>query len=101
MIDRKEFVMCNCCNKLRKRFNNYEMCQDCYRKLLKEYSFYDYKVPKENLSGNTLRICEMLIEEGVERKEIHKILNLNKVYVNIVINKNTKRVNVDGKERPF
>lgn len=96
------YVLCPCCNKVKARFTKgVDYCQVCYRKKLEEYAFYDYRVPKTKLSGTALRICEMLIEEGIERKEIHKILGLNKIYVQQVITRNAKRVNSEGKERPF
>ena len=101
-MNKEEMVLCENCRKLRIKYvqgNNY--CQNCYRDLLDEYSYYDYKTPKEKLRGNSKRICELLIEDGVNRLEIHKMLNLNKVYVRQVINKHTNRVNAKGEKRPF
>ena len=101
-MKKDEMIVCEVCGRLRKRFvNNVKYCQVCYRNKCEEYSFYDYKVPKERLSGSALKICEMLIEEGINRKRIHEILGLNKVYVQQIINKYTKRVNAKGEEKPF
>ena len=89
-MKKDEMIVCEVCGRLRKRFvNNVNYCQVCYRNKCEEYSFYDYKVPKERLSGSALKICEMLIE------------GLNKVYVQQIINKYTKRVNAKGEEKPF
>ena len=102
MKDERELILCENCRTLKVQFiKTYNFCQICYRNLLEEYSFYDYKDKNKRLRGNAKRICEMLIEEGVDRLEIHKILKLNRVYVQQVINKYTNRVNKDGKVRPF
>lgn len=94
--------LCPRCKVLRVPYlSSLDYCQVCYRKTLDEYSLYDYKIDKKRIKGTALRICEMLIEEGIDRKEIHKILNLNKVYVQQIINKYTIRVNTDGEKRPF
>ena len=98
----RKLILCEKCRTLKVQFvKTYNLCQTCYRELLDEYSFYDYKDRNIILRGNAKKICEMLIEQGINRQEIHKILGLNKVYVQQVINKHTKRVNKDGKLRPF
>ena len=98
----KGYVFCPKCREIKTRFlSKLDYCQTCYRKLLDEYSYYDYKEDKKRLTGNAKKICELLIEEGYNRQEIHKMLDLNKVYVNQIINKYTIRVDVQGKKRPF
>lgn len=95
-------MVCIKCGKIKSKYkgaNGY--CQKCYRGMLEEYSYYDYAVPKEKLRGTVLKVCEMLIEEGVERQEIHSVMKLHKVYVNQIINKYTVRVNSEGERRPF
>lgn len=95
-------VVCPKCGKLRHKFiKKVDYCQVCYREILDEYSLYDYKTPKEKLRGNSLKICELLIEKGVERQEIHKLLGLNPIYVQQIVKKHTNRVNTDNKKRPF
>lgn len=98
----KNKIVCKRCRKIKSKFrgsNGY--CQACYREMLEEYSYYDYAVEKNRIRGTALRICEMLIEEGVERQEIHKILGLNKCYVRQIVSKYAVRVNVEGERRPF
>lgn len=98
----KEKILCKRCRKLKDRYEGAgEYCQKCYREMLEEYSYYDYRVDKERIHGTSLRVCEMLIEEGIAKEEIHKILGLNKVYVRQIINKYAVRVNAEGKVRPF
>ncbi len=97
-----EMFLCPRCGKVRAKHNNKSgYCQCCYREMLDAYSFYDYKDNKKKLKGNTKKICELLIEEGKDRTEIHKILGLNKSYVQQVIKKNTIKVDRDGHKRPF
>ena len=100
--DNGNMIVCAKCGKLRaKCLGSDKYCQVCYRKLLEEYSFYDYKTPKEKLKGNSLKVCELFIEKGLTRAEIHKKLGLHEVYVQQIIKKHTKRVNSKGEERPF
>ena len=95
-------ILCKCCGKIKAQFTKgVGYCQHCYRDALEEYSFYDYKFDKKKMNETGRKICEMLIEQGIDRKEIHKILGLNSVYVQQIIKKYTKRVNSEGKERPF
>lgn len=99
---KENMILCDKCRKLRIQFiKGQNLCQICYRGYLEEYSFYDYKVDKSKLKGTKLRVCELLIEEGVDRGLIHKKLGLNKVYVQQIISRYTKRVNENGEERPF
>lgn len=95
-------ILCKRCNKIKNKYagaNGY--CQACYRELLEEYSYYDYGIEKKRIHGTALKVCEMLIEEGVDRLEIHSKLKLNKCYVRQIINKYTVRVNAEGERRPF
>lgn len=95
-------IVCEHCNQVKTQyFSKYMFCQTCYRKLLEEYSFYDYKIPKEKLNETSRKICKLLIEDGVPRGQIYKKVKLNKTYVQQIIKKYTIRVNQDGKERPF
>jgi ribosomal protein L37E len=95
-------ILCRKCGKLKSKYNGAkEYCQSCYRELLEEYSYYDYAVDKNRIHGTALRVCEMLIEEGIDRLEIHEILGLHKCYVRQIINKYTVRVNREGERRPF
>lgn len=99
---KSEFVFCPRCREFKKRYvDNVDFCQVCYRKILDEYSYYDYAVDKRRLSGNAKKICELLIDEGYNRKEIHKILGLNQAYVSQIINKYAVRVNAKGEKKPF
>lgn len=101
MSNEKEMILCKKCNKLRMNYKGSNgLCQICYREVLEEYSYFDYKTPKEKLSGNSLKICELLIEQGLDVNAIYKELGLNKVYVRQVINKHTNRVNANGHIRP-
>lgn len=98
----KNYVVCPKCLETRKRFlNNLDYCQVCYRKLLEEYSYYDYKTEKKRLKGNSLKICQMLIEEGKTIDEIQEELGLNRSYILQVVAKHTYRVNRNGNVRPF
>ena len=98
----EKLVFCPKCLQYRVKYiKNIDYCQCCYRKVLDEYSLYDYKVEKSKLNDTNKKICEMLIEEGIEKKEIHKILGLNKDYVQQIINRYTIRVNTEGEKRPF
>lgn len=95
-------IVCNRCRKLRSRYlDSINYCQICYREMLDEYSLYDYKIEKSRIQGTALRICEMLIEEGIEREKIHEILGLHRVYVQQIIKRYTVRVNSAGEKRPF
>lgn len=95
-------IRCKRCGKKRKQFLNIEeYCQVCYRELLEEYSYYDYGVEKSRLRGNSLKICEKVIEEGKSSKEIAREIGLNEIYVRQVIHKNLVRVNSKGERRPF
>lgn len=95
-------IVCEHCNQVKTQyFSKYMFCQTCYRKLLEEYSFYDYKISKEKLNETSRKICKLLIEDGVPRGQIYKKVKLNKTYVQQIIKKYTIRVNQDGKERPF
>ena len=101
-MDECQMSVCPRCGKLRaKHKNKLGYCQVCYREMLEEYSYYDYKENKDKLKGNAKKICELLIEEGKDRSEIHKILGLNKTYVQQVIKKHTIKVNSEGYKRPF
>ena len=98
----QKLILCENCRKLRTQYiKAYQFCQTCYRELLDEYSYFDYKTPKEKLRGNAKQICELLIEQGANKLEIYKMLNLNKVYVQQIINKHTNRVDKNGNIRPF
>lgn len=98
----KRQIICLRCKKRRQAFlDKLDYCQICYRELLDEYSLYDYKIEKKKIKGTALKICEMLIEEGIEREKIHEILGLHRVYVQQIIKRYTKRVNSQGEERPF
>lgn len=94
-------VQCVRCKKMKYSYSAKNYCQKCYREMLEEYSYYDYGVDKTRINGTALKVCEMLIEEGVDRKEIHKILGIHKVYVNQILNKYVIRVNAYGEKRPF
>lgn len=98
-----KYKICPRCRQFREPYiKSNDYCQRCYREILDEYSLYDYKVEKEKIKNETVRkILRLLIEEGVERQEIYKILGLNKVYVGQIINKYTIRVNTNGEKRPF
>lgn len=98
---KEERVMCERCRKLKYAYGIKRYCQKCYREMLEEYSYYDYGIEKNRIGGTALRVCEMLIEEGIDRKEIHKRIGLHRVYVNQIINKYTVRVNSNGERRPF
>lgn len=101
-IDYNEKVVCRKCGKLKNLYaGGHGFCQKCYRELLDEYSYYDYGRDKNRIRGTELKVCEMLIEQGVDRKEIHKILGLNAQYVRMIVNKNCIRVNANGEKRPF
>ena len=98
----QKYVLCPKCRTIRIKYvKNNDYCQCCYRQILNEYSLYDYRVPKDKLNNTNRRICEMLIEEGIEKSKIHTILGLNKYYVQQIINRYTIRVNTFGKKRPF
>ena len=100
-MDNKK-IICIKCGKMSSRYlKGLDYCQICYRKALDEYSYYDYKKPKEQITGTALKICEMLIENGVDKQEIHKILGLNKIYVQQIINRYTIHTNSKGEKRPF
>ena len=97
-----KMIVCERCGRYRARYGeNIPYCQKCYRELLEEYSFYAYKVEKKRLSGNAKKICEMIVEEGINKKEVAEMLGLNKVYVGQVVNKYLERVNSEGKKKPF
>lgn len=97
-----DLIRCIICKNRKIQYcNNKNVCQTCYRKILEEYSFRDYAVPKETLKGNILKICELRIEEGKSNKEIAEILSLNEVYVQQVVKKYTYRCNSNGDIRPI
>ena len=101
MVKDKE-IRCKKCGKKRVQFSSIrDYCQTCYRKMLDEYSYYGYRIEKDRIKGTALRVCEMLIEEGKDKDEIHKELGLNRVYVNQIVNRYTERVNSKGERRPF
>ena len=91
--------ICVKCGELKGYHNNrYGYCQKCYKEYLDRYRYYDYKCDVEQLGWNEKRIVKYTVEEGLSKEEIANRLGLNKEYVRQVIKRNTKRVDIDGKE---
>lgn len=102
MLNKIGDIQCEVCGKIRKRISyKHSMCQVCYRKLLDTYSFYGYKTPKEQLKGTELKVCELIVEQNMNRKEVCERLNITKNYVDIIVSKNCFRCDTYGNERPF
>lgn len=102
-----ELIFCPMCKKFKKRYSNVKYCQVCYRKILDEYSLYDYvykdeQEQKKYMSRKAIKVCRLLIEYGIrDTKEIAKLTKLNQVYVRQIIHKFTIKVNSNGEVRPF
>lgn len=98
----KKEIRCKRCGKVKMKFSTIERyCQACYREMLEEYSYYEYGIDKSKIKGRSLRICEMIVEEGRSKEEIASELGMNLVYVRQVIHKNLVKVNNKGERRPF
>lgn len=107
MEDKKEKIFCPICKKFKTRYSSVDYCQSCYRKILDEYSLYDYvykdeKEQKKHMSRNAIIVCRLLVEHGIrDTKEISRLTKLNQVYVRQIIHKFTIKVNTNGEVRPF
>lgn len=99
----KEKKFCPYCNKfLVPYLKSSDVCQICYRKILEEYGFYDYKDEsiKPNEGTKAFAVCELSIKENLDSKVIGDILNCSKIYVAQIRRKFLNRVNADGKIIP-
>ncbi len=103
----KDIIFCPICKKFKSKYKGTQYCQYCYRKLLEEYSNYDYLYRNEEdrkkyMSDNARKICKLLVEDGIrDKKKIAEMVNLNFYYVRSIIGKYTMHVNSDGEVRPF
>lgn len=79
-----------------------DLCQLCYRELLKKYSYYEYRpnVEKPRLNSKAHKIVELAYNEHLDSREISKLTNSHQLYVISVVKKYLYRCDVNGKPRP-
>lgn len=104
----KERVMCPICGKfLVPYLINSDCCQNCYRKILSEYSFWkydDYKI-KPKIGTTEYKVCEIMIKENINPKGVIEIygkeLGITSVkYVYNICEKYLAHCDTLGRQRP-
>lgn len=80
-----------------------DLCQKCYRELLEQYSYYDYKdtnakMPKVNTKA--YKVLQYVLNDHLTPNEIAKKLDTNAIYVRLIISKYLYKCDVNGNPRP-
>lgn len=80
----------------------HNLCQTCYREILKRYCYFDYnQKARRPLRGNSREVCRLCVEEHLPTDEIARITKLNVVYVRRIIKENCIRCDTFGNPYPY
>ena len=99
----REKTRCPKCGKfLTPYIKTSDLCQSCYRKLLEEYSYYDYKpnVKKPKPKSKAYKILQCVVNDRLSTEEISKLTNSNLVYVRLMIHRYLYKCDINGNPRP-
>lgn len=102
----KEPKICPNCKKFRiPFFKGSDWCQNCYRKYLETYCYYDYKDKKPKINSNEYKICELIVNKNLKPKEIvekygSKIGISSVNYIRNIISKYLEKCDSLGNKKP-
>ena len=102
----KEKAICPNCKKLKfPFFKGSDWCQNCYRKYLDRYCYYDYKGKKPSVNTKEYKICELLVKKNVKQQDIitiykEEVGNTTINYVRNVVSKYLVKCDSLGNVKP-